>query len=211
MIQLRRSHVVVDPDDVERLKSEFQAKQCVLLPKVIEPILLDYLLHRLDAGHWRDRAHLGIGVEVVLDDQLTFHLLHFVTNSPIFLNTVEEITGLGPLTSFGGRVYRFVPNSGHYDSWHNDRAEGRLVGFSLNLSPRGYQGGIFQLRERESKRMLTEIANTGLGDATLFSIVRHLEHQVTEVTGEEPRTAFAGWFFSGKMSLQQCIQASAKR
>jgi hypothetical protein len=67
---------------------------------------------------------------------------------------------------------------------------------SVNLSLRGYEGGIFQLREWSSKRILAEIANTGWGDATLFRISAELEHQVTEVTGEQPKTAFAGWFKS---------------
>jgi hypothetical protein len=196
MIQLRKSSLVADPQDIERCKIEFREKHCVLLPKLLEPPLLDFLLERLEQGLWQDRVHDHIGNEVVLEDPSARGLLHFVANAPAFLNIVQEITGCGPLTQFGGRIYRFVPNSGHYDSWHNDNGNGRLVAMSVNLSLRGYQGGIFQLREWSSKRMLAEIANTGWGDATLFRISGELEHQVTEVTGEEPKTAFAGWFKS---------------
>lgn len=197
MIQLRKSEVIADPRDIERWKIEFQEKHYVLLPKLLEPPLLDFLLERLEQGPWRDEAHKDIGVEVVLEDAPARGLLHFVANAPAFLKTVQEITGHGPLTRFGGRIYRFVPNSGHFDSWHNDNDDGRLVAMSLNLSSRGYEGGVFQLREWSSKRILAEIANTGWGDATLFRISRYLEHRVTEVTGEQPKTAFAGWFKSG--------------
>jgi hypothetical protein len=197
MIQLRKSEVVADPRDIERWKIEFQEKHCVLLPKLLEPSLLDFLMERLEQGQWRDQAHEDIGVEVVLEDAPARGLLHFLTNAPVFLKTVQEITGCGPLAQFGGRIYRFIPNSGHYDSWHNDNGNGRLVAMSLNLSPRGYEGGVFQLREWSSKRILAEIANTGWGDATLFRISGELEHRVTEVTGENPKTAFAGWFKSG--------------
>jgi 2-oxoglutarate-Fe(II)-dependent oxygenase superfamily protein len=197
MIQLRRSQVVADREDIERWKVEFREKHCVLLPRLLEPPLLDFLLERLEQGEWRDRVHEGIGIEVVLEDLPARGLLHFVANAPAFLRTVQEITGCGPLTQFEGRVYRFIPNSGHHDSWHDDNGKGRLVAMSLNLSPRGYEGGVFQLREWSSKRVLAEIANTGWGDATLFRISRQLEHQVTEVTGEKSKTAFAGWFKSG--------------
>jgi len=196
MIQLGKSRVVADPQDIERCRIEFDEKHCVLLPKLLEPPLLDFLLERLEQGLWQDRVHEDIGNEVVLEDASAGGLLHFVANAPAFLKIVEEITGCGPLTQFEGRIYRFVPNSGHYDSWHNDNGNGRLVAMSLNLSLRGYEGGVFQLREWSSKRMLAEIANTGWGDATLFRISGELEHQVTEVTGEQPKTAFAGWFKS---------------
>jgi len=196
MIQLRKSRVVADPQDIERCKIEFDEKHCVLLPKLLEPPLLDFLLERLEQGLWQDRVHEDIGNEVVLEDASARGLLHFVANAPAFLKIVEEITGCGPLTQFEGRIYRFVPNSGHYDSWHNDNGNGRLVAMSLNLSLRGYEGGVFQLREWSSKRIVAEIANTGWEDAALFRISGELEHQVTEVTGEQPKTAFAGWLKS---------------
>ena len=194
MIQLCKSEVIADISDVERCKAVFRDRHCVLLPNLLEPALLEFLLERLEPGNWQAKSHDGIGAEVVLRDPPALALLHFVANSPAFLNVVEEITTCRPLTRFEGRVYRFVPNSGHYDSWHNDHGEGRLVAMSLNLSPHGYEGGIFQLREWPSKRMLLQIANTGWGDATLFRISGQLEHQVTHVLGEQPKTAFAGWF-----------------
>ena len=197
MIQLRKSQVVALPQDIERCKVEFQQKHCALLPKLLEPPLLDFLFERLERGLWRENVHEDIGVELVLEDTAARGLLHFVANAPAFLKIVEQITGCHWLTQFSGRVYRFVPNCGHYDSWHNDNGDGRLIAMSLNLSPLGYEGGIFQLREWSSKRILAEIANTGWGDATLFRISGQIEHRVTEVKGTKPKTAFAGWFKSG--------------
>jgi hypothetical protein len=197
MIQLRKSEVVVDAESIERYKLEFQEKRCVLLPKLLEPRLLDFLLERLEQGQWVEKVHEDIALEVVLDDAPARGLLHFLANAPAFVKTVQEITGCGPVTQFRGRIYRFIPNSGHYDSWHSDNGDGRLVGMSLNLSPRGYEGGVFQLRECPSERILAEIANTGWGNATLFRISGQLDHRVTDVIGENPKTAFAGWFKSG--------------
>jgi hypothetical protein len=202
MIQIRNSAVIADRDTVERLRSEFTTNHCTALPRLLDPALLDYLARRLTMGQWNERAHGEIAFELTLDDDMALNVLAFLSNAPSFLEVTSRVTAVGPMTFFNGRVYRLAPNSGHFDSWHGDSGDGgRLVGMSINLSPHGYQGGIFQLRERTSKRVLVEIANTGWGDAILFRISKALEHQVTEVVGENARTAYAGWFHSGPKSL----------
>ena len=211
MIQLRKSGVVVDSRDVGRLNVEFREKYCVLLPKLLEPALLNVLLSRLEQGEWCEKVHKGVGTEAVLDDLLAVNVLHFVVNSQSFLDAVRNITGCDQITWFGGRVYRFVPNSGHYDSWHHDAIDDRLIGMSLNLSPKSYKGGLFQLKARSSDRMLTEVANTGLGDAILFQISKKLLHQVTGVFGEKPKTAFAGWFQSGQQNFHDRLCENSER
>lgn len=53
---------------------------------------------------------------------------------------------------------------------------------------------MLQIAERDSKRILAEVANTGYGDAVIFEISEDLEHRVTEVEPGPDKTAFAGWF-----------------
>lgn len=181
-------------------------------PSCLNLPLLDFVLSRLEQGQWCERLHKGIGAEVVLDDLSALNVLHFAANASSFLDAVRKITGCAQITWFGGRVYRFIPNSGHYDSWHTDAAtDDRLVGMSLNLSPKSYKGGLFQLRAHSSDRIFIEIANTGWGDAILFRIARSLEHQVTEVEGEEPKTAFAGWFRSRQPNFHDRLRENQKR
>ena len=208
MIELRKSGVIVDPGTVQRLKLEFKEKHFVLLPKLVEPALLEFLLQRLEQGAWSEMLHKGIGTEIVSADGPSLSLLHFLANNPAFIHAVEQIGGCEAVSWFAGRVYRFIPSSGHYDSWHDDHMEGRQVGMSLNLSAQEFDGGIFELRERKSKRMLVQFANIGLGDATLFRISSQLEHQITDVTGEKPKTAFAGWFKSGVPDLLSRLRTS---
>ena len=200
MIQLQKSQIVADPEDVERRKTEFRERHCVVLPQLLDVPLLDFLAERLERGRWLDNVNEDVGHEIVLNDPPATGLLHFGVNTPSFLKAVEEITGCGPLTRFEGRVYRFLPNSGHHAEWHSDSGNG-LVGMSLNLSRRTFNGGLFHLRELQTKRVLADIANTGWGNAILFRISTHLQHRVTEVVGEEPKTAFAGWFKSGDPNL----------
>lgn len=201
MIQLQQSRVVIDPGDISKLRMHFRRSHCVLLPKILEASLLDLLLSRFQGARWQRKAHSNIRVETISMDQLGLEVLHFLINAPNFLNFIEEVGETEPITWCGGRVYRMLPNSRHYDSWHDDNIKNRLIGITINLSPLPYRGGVFQMREEGSKRLLVQIANTGLGDALLFRISRKLEHRVTEVTGNQPKTAFAGWFQTGELDL----------
>jgi hypothetical protein len=211
MIQLQQFRVVIEPDYIDNLKTEFRRSHCVLVPRILEPSLLDFLIARFQGATWRRKAHSNIRVETISMDRLGLEVLHFLINAPNFLNFIAEISETKMITWCGGRVYRMLPNSGHYDSWHDDDIEHRLVGISINLSPLPYCGGVFQMREQGSKRLLTQIANTGLGDALFFRISGNLEHQVTEVTGNQPKTAFAGWFQLGELDLASRLKNGDRR
>ena len=208
MIQIGRRCVVVEDENARRLQGNFRVDHIVLLPALLEPSLVDDILRRVENGAWQGMSHKNIGDEIVSTDVPAHHALHFMANAPAFLDAVRTISGCPEITWFGGRVYRFSPNSGHYDSWHDDLDGHRRVGMSLNLSPNGFQGGVFQLRDHASKRVLAEYANTGLGDAILFLISEDLEHQVTRVEGSSARTAFAGWFQSGQAPLLARLKAT---
>jgi 2OG-Fe(II) oxygenase superfamily len=170
---------------------------------------LAFLERRLEQGKWQTRIHPGVGREYVLEDPPALNLLHFVANLPDFRNLIQEITGCGPLRRFKGRIYRMVAAAGHYDEWHDDNLDSRLIGMSLNLSPRPFRGGLFRLRDRESKHILAEIANTECGSALVFRIADHLQHRVSDMEGEEPKTAFAGWFHPDLPEFFEELRANA--
>jgi hypothetical protein len=210
MIQLQRAGIKVDPRRVAQLRDEFQTNHFVFLPKLVEPSLLDFILARFEQGQWQEKVHKGIGSEVTLADSLLLNMLHMLMNFPVFLETIREITNCHDITWFRGRIYRFIPGRGHHDSWHSDDMDQRKVALSLNLSVRGYEGGIFELRDRKSKQILVEAANTGWGDALLFRISKGLDHRITEATGSEPKTAFAGWFKTERADLLSRLHNGAK-
>jgi len=186
----------LDPP-VEALRAEFQTTHTARLSGLLGPELVQAVHEGLNRGTWINHEHDGLGREVILDDVRTIALLHFVANTPACLGLVREMTGCDAITRFEGRVYRMMPGSDHYDSWHHDALAHRVVGMSLNLGPKPYEGGTFQLRREGEDAMPRELPNTVAGDAILFRIAPALEHRVTPVLGTEPKTAFAGWFFSG--------------
>ena len=204
MIQLRKAGLVADAEDVKRLRSIFERTHFVRLQSLLDPQLLSLALSYIEQGNWRENVVIGSVSysEYILEIGAAVNLLLFVSNSPRFLETIIEITGCKSLTLFEGRVYRMEPNIVHDKKWHSDNVDNQLIGMSVNLSPLGYQGGLFQMREQSSHRMLVEIANTGPGDAILFRLSGDFQHRVTEVQTGGPKTAFAGWF-STKESLKE--------
>src|SRR5262249_55197068 len=118
-----------------------------------------------------------------------------VLNSPEFLEAIRAITGCKQFERFSGRVYRMWSGVQNQFEWHNDlNDDSRRLGFSLNLSADVFRGGAFELRDCWSHRLLAQVANPGFGDAIVFRLSPNLEHRVTDMVGEVPKIACAGWF-----------------
>ncbi len=206
MIQISRSGVRYEEIRIDELTQEFRERKVVRLPELIEPSLLDHVRRRMEVGPWQPRIHPGIGDEYTLNDLAALSLLHFVANFAEFRGLIARISGSCSLRRFQGRIYRMFPGR-HHDDWHDDDIDSRAVGLTLNLSSVPFRGGLFLMRARESGRMLAQIANTGQGDALIFKISKHLEHRVADVEGDEPKTAFAGWFKTKGPQLVEEIRA----
>jgi len=198
MIQVTRSGVTFrgTNTDLKTLRGQFDQQHCVLLRDFFEPELLSLARQCLDRASFQDHHDSGIAEELMAEDRTLNGLLHMVTNNPKLFELVRQITGCDPIGCFGGRVYRMIPGGSHYDTWHSDVGDNRLITLSLNLSAEVYSGGLLQLRELESGRIVHEVANTGLGDAILFRISPKLCHRVNALEGTAAKTAFAGWFKS---------------
>jgi hypothetical protein len=186
--------VVGSDDDLNRAQEEFARLHSVKLDGLITGDLLREIQDELERGEFAERVHDSIGTELCLKPGPAFGMLMLMANDPGLLQVVDRITGCGTIGCFEGRVYRFVPESGHYDSWHSDVGHTRLIALSINLSRGPYEGGTFQLRPAASSEILRELPNLTPGDGLMFRIDPALRHRVTNVTGSVPKTAFAGWF-----------------
>jgi hypothetical protein len=182
--------------DLARLRREFDRQHCSRLPRLLEHSLLALVQQQLEQATFEERRHKGVGVELCMQQNVAAGLLHFLANDPALFKLVRELTGCGPIGCFTGRVYRIFPESGHYDNWHKDTIEQRMIAMSINLSTEVYSGGLLQLRHTSSEQILYQIANTGPGDAIIFRLAEDLYHRVTSVQGTAAKTAFAGWFRS---------------
>ncbi len=179
--------------DLDDLRRQFDAKPYLELPALVAPGLLSVFEMAVGEGNFADRLHPGIGAEVCLESGAGTAACQLVFNDPAFLAIVTRIAG-SVVRCFNGRVYRLDRQSAHYDSWHSDASDGRVVGLSVNLSREPYDGGVLEIRRAMTPEAEHAVASAGFGSAVLFRISPELRHRVTAVRGGRPRTAYAGWF-----------------
>ena len=197
MLQISKQNTLVQFTDEQMasLQKQWRENHFVVLPKVIDPVLLNDLRQALKRGEFLELKHPGVdATELMLKPDSTINFLEMAASNPAFSNVISKITNLKPLGYFQGRVYS-ISHSDH-DDWHQDYGLNYMLTMSINLSPKPYKGGHLQLRDVETKKVLGDIQNIGPGDALIFNISKTLEHKLTPVTGENPKIAFAGWFCS---------------
>jgi uncharacterized protein (DUF2164 family) len=198
MIQITRSGTIVSGSakELERLRSKFEQEHCIRLSTLLEPGLLQFVQRQLGDAKFNQRIHKDIAAELCMTGNMILSLLYLLTNDLELFHVVQQITGCGRIGCFTGRVYRIRSDCGHYDLWHDDLIDDRIVGMSINLSTEIYSGGLFQIRDRDSQQILQEVANVGFGDGIIFKLAGSLQHRISDVQGTVPKTAFAGWFRS---------------
>jgi hypothetical protein len=89
-------------------QAQYDRDDQVILPKLIEPELLDLIVKRFESARFVARNHAWIEQEFCMADHVTAVLLMFLPNNPAFLRIVEQITGCLPLGEFQGRACRMV-------------------------------------------------------------------------------------------------------
>jgi len=197
-IQVTRAGIVfsASAEALGQLRLQFERQHYVRLAQLLEPGLLDFLQAQIDQGKFYERVHAGIksNKELCMAGNNAFGALLLLMNDEKLFELVRDVTQCERIRCFEGRVYRVIPRRGHHDSWHNDLGDDRLIGMSINLSREAYRGGILQIRDQDSQRIISEVDNLGIGDAIVFRLSRSLQHRITDVEGEVPKTAFAGWF-----------------
>jgi hypothetical protein len=196
MIHMTRRGVAIRGSDenFRAAQHAFAAQHCFRLERFVDADLLTVVRRALAVAPFHDRTHDGIGTELCLSEGPLSAALEFLWNAPALSAAIDRIVGCGPIGCFEGRVYRMLPSHGHYDSWHSDVGEDRVVAMSVNLSTDCHEGGVTEFRLADESQPFHRLANTGFGDAIIFRIDPSLRHQVTEVTGQAAKTAYAGWF-----------------
>jgi hypothetical protein len=179
---------------LEELRSRFDRDHLVRLPRFLDDDLLTDFHRRAAQAPFTRRVEEGIEIEETLDDPILEALLLIPLNDPALFEAVSAVAGCGRIGCFSGRIFRRRAASSHYYPWHSDATQDRVIGLSLNLGRTAHAGGVLQLRSADTRRLISETANTAAGDAVLFRIAEDIEHHVTPVTGSVPRLVLAGWF-----------------
>jgi Rps23 Pro-64 3,4-dihydroxylase Tpa1-like proline 4-hydroxylase len=196
MIQLKaeRAKRRASASAINNLQRTFLRQSCVKIPRFLSPELLREVQNQLTEKDFYDRMDSHIAFESCMKKNPLFCFMHFLLNDETIFRWIESLTGCEKIQCFQGRLYRMVPGKDHYDTWHNDMDDQRLVGISINLSREPFRGGYLEIREEATQKIKSRTANTVPGNAVVFQISDTLKHRVTPVQGKHPRIAFVGWF-----------------
>jgi hypothetical protein len=189
-----RTDVVGSTAAVDAARRHFQSHGFLTLTSFVSPALLTTIVDALDGTEFYEREHHGIGKELCAMPGPVSGALELMMNDPRLTAIVSEITAVGPIGCFEGRVYRLAPHPDHYDSWHGDVGQDRLLACSVNLGREPFVGGELQIRRTGSPDTSVDVHNVTPGDAVIFRIDPGYEHRVAGVRGTVARTAYAGWF-----------------
>lgn len=197
MLQLTRAaFVCTEPSGaLDAMRRSFAAAHVIRLPRFVDTDLLELVRQTVRRARFSDREDEGFAREACMDHNSTLGLLFLIMNDPKLLDVIRRITGCAPIGSFTGRIYLMRAGEAHH-RWHSDVDGARLIGMSVNLTEHEFAGGRFELRHAGATEPEWSFTNAGGGDAILFRIADGIQHRVTDVEGDVPRIAFAGWFQS---------------
>jgi hypothetical protein len=213
MLQIGLNRIALPSDaEIARWQREFADSRGVHVQRFFDDRLLAWLRTRLATARFQERVHTDLvppAVDLGLADERLLAMIATIVNDGRLFATVRAISGCDAIGCYNGIVYRMEPRPEHADRWHSDMDGNRMVTLSVNLGD-PYDGGVLQIRERPSNRIVHEVANTGPGDAILFALGDHLEHRVGAVTGGATKMALAGWFQRTPAALAALRMASAR-
>lgn len=202
MIQIARNNITSsDSNQLAHLREEFSEKHCVLIRQFLEPALLEYILRQISKSRFVTKLEMNDDDEFgkvlfIPTDEPSLFVFNMIMNNQKLFRTVEEITGCQPIGNFFGRIHSSEPDSNHHIAWHGDNTDTRLLGVTVNLGTETFSGGLFQLREKDTEKIVCEIGQTHAGDAFIFRIDPNLQHRLTVVESGGRRTVGVGWFRS---------------
>jgi hypothetical protein len=213
VIHLLRDTVEWDRTATAEARAHFDAHHWLKLPRFLSGPLLTQVQDAVRLSQFVEVIHQGVSppsIDVCMEPNPTSALLELLCNDAALFTAVESVTGCAPLRRFSGFVYRLAPDTGHHHNWHNDMIQGRRVALTVNVEQEPYEGGVLQIRLRDSGQVIEEVANVSPGDAVLFRIDAKLQHRATAVTSGV-KTAFAGWFRSSPSLREELAQLASSR
>jgi hypothetical protein len=198
MIQLTNKELLFDEAQIQEAQREFTDTNCVFLPQFLTQTVHTRLLKKLEATRFltkfegKSDAEFGKVLFVPPDEPVIF-MFHLLMNNLNLFELIRRITKCSQIGNFSGRIHRSQSGGKHEIDWHGDNADFRLVGLTLNLGTERFTGGEFQLREKNSEKILRKIGQTEAGDAFIFRISPDLQHCLTALNAGT-RTVGVGWF-----------------
>jgi hypothetical protein len=184
--------------DKKKLQEDFKKYKCIFLPELLEKHTLGRLIEKIEKINFEsklendEQGKFG-KIKFIPQNEAVIFLFNMIFNETVFFEFIQKITENKKIDNFKGRIHRSVGLQNHEIDWHGDNSDNRLLAMTISLGKDTYTGGFLQIREKVSKKKLSEFGQLNAGDAVIFQISPDLEHRLTKVeTGS--RTVGVGWF-----------------
>jgi hypothetical protein len=183
----------------EAAAAEFSKHRAIACAGAIEPDLLATLMRFCRDGHFEPDEVAGLGHREVEKPQRAGGTISLALKRVVLIDWIERATGCGPLETVEGRVVRARANNHDQLLWHDDLDDPkRRLAITINLGEHAYEGGLFELREKRTEKLLASHLHLEPGTALIFDVAYDIEHRVLPVTSGGPRCVYTGWFFKGE-------------
>ena len=183
------------PAVLARARAAFASGNAIVLPSAFDPPFLRTILTICRRGPYVPEYIDKIGWRTVEEQDVAGRALRFALERPAFLRWCEAAADCETLNLITGTVAEMAAGTDQGLGWHDDRNDGglRRLAVTIQLSEAPYEGGLFEMCEKESGRLLVREGALPPGSVMLFRIGRGLRHRVTQVMSGGPRRVFAGW------------------
>lgn len=185
----------LDKNDIARLQREFADSNVVLLENFLNEGNLkafDEVYEKCKVGEFE--VWSGFIKEIAEPTSLNVKW-HIFLNQPKVLDLLSQIVGHKVSQFEGGRFV--IMEKKHFLKWHIDKSNpNRIIGISINLSFKEFEGGKLQLRKVGEEIPFSEKTFNSRGDALIFTsmIDPTIEHRVSPLMEGSERIIFTGWY-----------------
>jgi 2OG-Fe(II) oxygenase superfamily len=183
------------PAVLARARAAFACGNALALPSAFDPAFLRTILAICRRGPYVPEYIDKIGWRSVEERDVAGCALRFALQRPAFLRWCEAAAECETLQLITGTVAEMAAGTDQGLGWHDDRNDGglRKLAVTIHLSDAPYEGGLFEMCEKQSGRLLVREGALPPGSVMLFRIDKRLRHRVTQVICGGPRRVFAGW------------------
>jgi len=189
----QHTDIVGDPSEVAESFARYRA---VALSGLLDPAFLQTLLRICGRAHFVRDTETDVAQRERETPGIAGGALALALKRQNLFAWLDQVTGCGPLHGTFGRVMQIQPHDPPRLDWHDDLPEdpSRRLAITVNLGEHPYEGGLFELRVKQTGELLARHRHSVLGSALIFQVSDQLEHRVWPVTAGGPRRIYTGWF-----------------
>jgi hypothetical protein len=198
-IRITATETIIDTDPARDAGAvaTFASQRGIVLDGLLAPELTAKI-----GAVWRKAAFVArapsVGTRMIELPPRGGQMMQFLLGRKPLLDWLTRVAATPtPVAGVVGGIAQLRAGEGHALRWHNDAGADRLLGITVNLGDAPYEGGLFELRERDRDEILLTHDHKVPGSALVFGIEPNLLHRVTPLTAGGPRTVFTGWLVRG--------------